>query len=220
MDLWLLSLHIIISLQTSTLFYRRVKLPKIYLKYSIDSSISLLTTNGLFIGRFQPFHKGHLATVKFALGRVDQLVIVVGSAQRSHEPRNPFTAGERIRMIKESLDADDEADVRRILIIPVPDIDVHSLWTHQVDMLVPKYDVVFANDLFTLMLFREQGVKAIEAPLYMRDEMAATEIRKRMATEKNWEDLVPKPVSKVIKEINGIERVKAISQKDMLDHVP
>jgi nicotinamide-nucleotide adenylyltransferase len=219
MDLWLLSLHII-SLQTSTLFYRRVKLPKIYLKYSIDSSISLLTTNGLFIGRFQPFHKGHLATVKFALGRVDQLVIVVGSAQRSHEPRNPFTAGERIRMIKESLDADDEADVRRILIIPVPDIDVHSLWTHQVDMLVPKYDVVFANDLFTLMLFREQGVKAIEAPLYMRDEMAATEIRKRMATEKNWEDLVPKPVSKVIKEINGIERVKAISQKDMLDHVP
>jgi nicotinamide-nucleotide adenylyltransferase len=219
MDLWLLSLHII-SLQTSTLFYRRVKLPKIYLKYSIDSSISLLTTNGLFIGRFQPFHKGHLATVKFALGRVDQLVIVVGSAQRSHEPRNPFTAGERIRMIKESLDADDEADVRRILIIPVPDIDVHSLWTHQVDMLVPKYDVVFANDLFTLMLFREQGVKAIEAPLYMRDEMAATEIRRRMATEKNWEDLVPKPVSKVIKEINGIERVKAISQKDMLDHVP
>jgi nicotinamide-nucleotide adenylyltransferase len=197
-----------------------VKLPKIYLKYSIDSSISLLTTNGLFIGRFQPFHKGHLATVKFALGRVDQLVIVVGSAQRSHEPRNPFTAGERIRMIKESLDADDEADVRRILIIPVPDIDVHSLWTHQVDMLVPKYDVVFANDLFTLMLFREQGVKAIEAPLYMRDEMAATEIRRRMATEKNWEDLVPKPVSKVIKEINGIERVKAISQKDMLDHVP
>jgi nicotinamide-nucleotide adenylyltransferase len=177
-----------------------------------------LTTNGLFIGRFQPFHKGHLATVKFALGRVDQLVIVVGSAQKSHEPRNPFTAGERIMMIKESLDADGEADVRRILIIPVPDIDVHSLWTHQVDMLVPKYDVVFANDLFTLMLFREQGVKAIEAPLYMRDEMVATEIRKKIAAEENWEDLVPQPVSKVIKEINGIERVKAISQKDMLDH--
>jgi nicotinamide-nucleotide adenylyltransferase len=178
-----------------------------------------LTTNGLFIGRFQPFHKGHLATVKFALDRVDLLVIVVGSAQKSHEPRNPFTAGERIRMIKESLDADGEADVRRILIIPVPDIDVHSLWTHQVDMLVPKYDVVFANDLFTLMLFREQGVTAIEAPLYRREEMAATEIRKRMATEENWEDLVPKPVSKVIKEINGIERIKTISQRDILGHI-
>ena len=178
-----------------------------------------MTTNGLFIGRFQPFHKGHLAAAKFALSRVNQLVIVVGSAQKSHEPKNPFTAGERIMMIKESLDADSEADVRRILIIPVPDSDVHSLWTHQVNMLVPKYDVVFANDLFTLMLFREQGIKAIEAPLYRREEMRATEIRKRMAAEENWEDLVPKPVSKVIKEIKGVERVRTISQRDMQRHI-
>ena len=178
-----------------------------------------MTTNGLFIGRFQPFHKGHLAAAKFALSRVNQLVIVVGSAQKSHEPKNPFTAGERIMMIKESLDADSEADVRRILIIPVPDSDVHSLWTHQVNMLVPKYEVVFANDLFTLMLFREQGIKAIEAPLYRREEMRATEIRKRMAAEENWEDLVPKPVSKVIKEIKGVERDRAISQGDMQGHI-
>ena len=175
-------------------------------------------TNGLFIGRFQPFHKGHLATVKFALERVEQLVIVVGSAQKSHEPRNPFTAGERIRMIKESLDIDGETDVRRILIIPVPDTDVHALWTHQVDMLVPKYDVVFANDLFTLMLFQEKGIKALEAPLYRRDEMKATEIRKRMIAEEVWEDLVPIPVSKVIKEINGVERVKALSRRDAASH--
>jgi nicotinamide-nucleotide adenylyltransferase len=175
-------------------------------------------TNGLFIGRFQPFHKGHLATVKFALEKVEQLVIVVGSAQKSHEPRNPFTAGERIRMIKESLDSDGETDVRRILIIPVPDTDVHALWTHQVDMLVPKYDVVFANDLFTLMLFKEKGIKALEAPLYRRDEMKATEIRKRMIAEEIWEDLVPIPVSKVIKEINGVERVKALSRRDAASH--
>ena len=175
-------------------------------------------TNGLFIGRFQPFHKGHLATVKFALERVEQLVIVVGSSQKSHELRNPFTAGERIRMIKESLDSDGETDVRRILIIPVPDTDVHALWTHQVDMLVPKYDVVFANDLFTIMLFQEKGIKALEAPLYRRDEMKATEIRKRMIAEEIWEDLVPIPVSKVIKEINGVERVKALSRRDAASH--
>jgi nicotinamide-nucleotide adenylyltransferase len=175
--------------------------------------------NGLFIGRFQPFHKGHLATVKFALQRVDQLIIVVGSAQKSHEFRNPFTAGERIRMIKESLDADDEADVRRIMIIPVPDSEVHSLWTHQLDMLVPKYDVVFANDLFTLMLFNERGIRAVEAPLYRRNEMRATEVRNRMASEETWEDLVPLQVSKVIKEIKGVERVRSLLQRDMPGHV-
>jgi nicotinamide-nucleotide adenylyltransferase len=169
-------------------------------------------TTGLFIGRFQPFHKGHLATVKFVLGKVDQLVIVVGSAQKSHEPRNPFTAGERIRMIKETLDSE-KVDTGRILIIPVPDIDVHSLWTRQVDMLVPKYDIVFANDPFTLMLFRERGIKTVEAPLVGRSEMQATEIRRKMAMGEKWESLVPAPVARIIKEINGVERVKAIAER-------
>ena len=58
---------------------------------------------GLFVGRFQPFHNGHLAAVKHALKNVDYLYIVVGSAQRSHERDNPFTAGERIMMIKAAL---------------------------------------------------------------------------------------------------------------------
>lgn len=168
-------------------------------------------TTGLFVGRFQPFHKGHLATVKFALRKVDQLVIVVGSAQKSYEPRNPFTAGERVRMIKESLDSV-KVGAGRILIIPVPDVDVHSLWTRQVDMLVPRYDVVFANDSFTQMLFRESGVKTVEAPLIDRIEMQATEIRKKMMIGEKWEGLVPATVAKIIKEINGVERVKTIAE--------
>jgi nicotinamide-nucleotide adenylyltransferase len=170
-------------------------------------------TTGLFVGRFQPFHKGHLATVRFALGKVDQLVIVVGSAQKSHEPKNPFTAGERIRMIKESLDADKQIDISKIMIIPVPDVDVHSLWTRQVDMLVPKYDVVFANDPFTLMLFRERCIKTVEAPLVDRKAMQATEIRNKMAAGERWESLVPTPVARIIKEIDGVKRVKAIVER-------
>ena len=167
-------------------------------------------TTGLFVGRFQPFHKGHLETVKFALKSVDKLVIVVGSAQKSHEMRNPFTAGERIMMIKASLDAEKGVDAGRVLIVPVPDVDVHALWTRQVDMLVPKYEVVFANDPFTLLLFRERGVRTVEAPLFERSRMMATEVRRRMARGKDWQELVPEPVAGVIKAINGEERVKAV----------
>ena len=112
--------------------------------------------NGLFVGRFQPFHLGHLATIKFALRHIKELVIVIGSAQKSHELRNPFTAGERIQMIKGSLNADDEVDLKRIVLIPVADVGVHSLWTHYVDILVPSYEVVFTNDNFTCLLFKER----------------------------------------------------------------
>jgi nicotinamide-nucleotide adenylyltransferase len=80
-------------------------------------------------------------------------------------------------------------------------------------MLVPKYDVVFANDPFTLMLFRERGIKTIEAPLMERNEMQATEVRSRMAAGGKWEGLVPVAVAKIVKEINGVERVKAIAER-------
>ncbi len=49
--------------------------------------------------------------------------------------------------------------------------------------------------------------------------MRATEIRRRMTVDENWEDLVPDPASKVIKEINGVERVKAIFRRDLSSHI-
>jgi nicotinamide-nucleotide adenylyltransferase len=168
---------------------------------------------GLFIGRFQPFHLGHLATIKFALTHVQELVVVIGSAEKSHEKRNPFTAGERIRMIKGSLNSDDEVDSKRIVLIPVVDVDVHSLWTHYVDILVPRYEVVFTNDIFTSLLFKERGTKVLEPILHKRKELSATEIRLRMAKGGDWKKLVPLHTIRIIEDINGIARIKTIFAK-------
>jgi nicotinamide-nucleotide adenylyltransferase len=168
---------------------------------------------GLFIGRFQPFHLGHLAIIKYALKTVDQLVITVGSADKSHEMRNPFTAGERIEMIKGSLDSDNEINITKIFIIPVPDINVHALWTNQIDLLVPRYKIVFSNDPFTNILFRERGIKVIEPQLYKRELFSATEIRSRIVKDENWKKLVTPETLKVIQDVYGIRRIKAIFAK-------
>ena len=58
---------------------------------------------GLYVGRFQPFHLGHLDAIKYALKQADELVIVIGSAQYSHNANNPFTAGERLIMVRQAL---------------------------------------------------------------------------------------------------------------------
>ena len=55
--------------------------------------------NGFLIGRFQPFHLGHVEAVKFALSKVEQLYIGIGSSNKSHQLRNPFTVEERKQMI-------------------------------------------------------------------------------------------------------------------------
>ncbi|MCJ7698989.1 adenylyltransferase/cytidyltransferase family protein, partial [Candidatus Bathyarchaeota archaeon] len=39
---------------------------------------------GLYVGRFQPFHLGHLCAVKKILGEVDEVIVAIGSAQYSH----------------------------------------------------------------------------------------------------------------------------------------
>lgn len=168
-------------------------------------------SRGLFIGRFQPFHLGHIAAIKFALTNVDELIIVIGSSQASYDQQNPFTSGERLSMIKDSLNADTLIDCKKTLIVPVPDTNVHSTWTHTVDMLVPKYDVVFTNNAFTGYLFKQRNIPVTEPKLLNRNDLSGTEIRRRMLKNIKWTNLVTEQTQLVIQKINGVERVKKIA---------
>lgn len=56
----------------------------------------------VFIGRFQPFHNGHLKVIEEALQLAATVIIVMGSADSPRTPKNPFTARERSMMIMES----------------------------------------------------------------------------------------------------------------------
>lgn len=57
----------------------------------------------IFIGRFQPFHKGHLSVVKEALKVSDELLIIIGSHNKASDIRNPMTSWERESIILESI---------------------------------------------------------------------------------------------------------------------
>ena len=95
--------------------------------------------------------------------------------------------------------------------MPVPDIRIHKLWTYNVDLLVPRYSVVFTNDIFTTILFKEREVEINHPPLINRENLSATEVRRRIANDKNWKELVSIQTAKIIEEIKGIERIKEIT---------
>ena len=97
--------------------------------------------------------------------------------------------------------------------IPVLDVALHSLWTHQLDIMVPKYQTVFSNDFFTRLLYKERGIEVIQPSLYRRNELSGTEIRFRMAFERVWKNLVSTQTAKFVDDIKGIERIKAIFMK-------
>ncbi len=166
------------------------------------------------MGRFQPFHLGHLEAVKYALKKVDYLYVVVGSAQRSHERDNPFTASERIAMIKGALDASG-VNPAKWMAIPIADADSHSLWVSAVESMVPKFDVVFTNDALTYLLFTEEGIEVKAVPYLDRSKYSATNVRDRILERKDWESLVPVEVAKLVKRFGGVERVRALMRKDL-----
>lgn len=164
---------------------------------------------GLFIGRFQPFHLGHLEAVKYILGKVDRIIIVVGSSQFCYTYENPFTAGERISMIEEAL-RDEGIPCEKYMIIPVPDIQSHKTWTAHVLTLVPEFHIIFSNNPSVLLPFRDLGFKVEEVPLINRSEYCATEVRRRIAKNENWEELVPPAVARFIRRIGGEKRIRSI----------
>lgn len=58
----------------------------------------------VFIGRFQPFHNGHLKVVMDAVTKkADKLIILVGSSNIARDTRNPFTYEERVALILDVL---------------------------------------------------------------------------------------------------------------------
>jgi len=161
--------------------------------------------DGLLIGRFQPFHLGHLDAVLFGLSRAENLFICIGSSNKSNERKNPFSAKERREMIVTSIEP---SIADRIKIFDVPDVGDHEKWTFEIDKIVPKYDIVFTNDEFTKTLFEKREISVVSVILKDREKFSGTSIRNLIAEDKNWRDLVPQGTRNVLDKINAKERLQ------------
>ena len=116
---------------------------------------------GLYVGRFQPFHNGHKAVIDGLCEEVDELIIGIGSAQMSHDLRHPFTAGERVLMIRRALS---DAKIP-LYIIPLEDIKRNALWVSHVRSMVPPFDAVYTSNPLVIRLFDEAGIPVESPPM-------------------------------------------------------
>jgi nicotinamide-nucleotide adenylyltransferase len=165
---------------------------------------------GFYIGRFQPYHNGHQSVLEHIADDVDEIVIGIGSAQLSHLSDNPFTAGERVLMITRAL----VSLGCPFYVIPIEDIKRNALWVSHVLSMTPPFDLCYSSNPLVMQLFKEAGITVQSPAMYERETLSGTEIRRRMLSEEPWESLVPPSVVQVINEIDGVERLLQISQKD------
>jgi nicotinamide-nucleotide adenylyltransferase len=172
-----------------------------------------MSIRGLYVGRFQPFHKGHLEAIKEVLKEVEEIVIVIGSAQYSHNIHNPFTAGERIVMVRRALE-EAKIDYSRIWIVPVPDLHLHMLWVSALEGYTPHFTIVFSNEPLTQRLFMENKYKVKKIRFFERKQHNSTLIRQKMLTNESWKNLVPKSVVEYIIKIDGVNRLRDLTRTD------
>jgi nicotinamide-nucleotide adenylyltransferase len=164
---------------------------------------------GLLIGRFQPFHGGHLEVVRKIRAErpAAPLVIGVGSAEQSYTWKNPLTAGERIEMIDRALA---EAKVSGALLVPIPDIDRHALWVSYLEALLPTFDRVYTNNPLTRILFERSGYLVESPPLFDRTRYEGERIRENLADGGDWKSAVPPAVAAFLDEIGAPARLQVL----------
>jgi len=161
--------------------------------------------NGLLIGRFQPFHLGHLEALQFALSKVDKLWVGLGSSNKPAEKNNPFTAEQRKEMILSSID---DSMKERISIFFIPDLDNHLKWIEKIDTIVPKFEIIFSNDELTKHLYSKRDIKVESIPFLNRESLSGTNIRDLIISDQKWDDLVPDGTRNFLKNTGAKKYLK------------
>ena len=172
--------------------------------------------SALFIGRFQPFHKGHLSVIKdYILKENDRVIIVIGSAEKNYLPQNPLTAGERYTLIDEAL-REAKIPASKYSIIPVRNVNNYALWVNHVNSYVPEYQKLYTGSQLVKACYENTPIKPQIIHLDRNlIPISASEIREAILKNEKWENLVPKAIAKKMKEWNIPQRIELI--KDTMD---
>jgi bifunctional NMN adenylyltransferase/nudix hydrolase len=148
---------------------------------------------GIFIGRFQPIHHGHIHALGVAASQVQKLYILVGSANTCRSIKNPWSFEERKQMLTLKLHTE---RITNYEIIPLNDYRYSDTqWMSDVRATIEHYNmgspILFGhmkegNDY--LKWFPELKFKSIEAQYTIN----ATMIREEMF--ENNDPLMPETV--------------------------
>src|SRR3989338_8313029 len=164
---------------------------------------------GLVVGRFQPFHRGHLGLIHEmeAASDIGEIIIGIGSAQKLHEPMNPFSAEERKHMISASVQCS-----KPYHLICLEDKGDNTLWTEHVIATVPAFDVIYSGNPLVRELFTTRGYEV--RPPCTRYGVSATLIRELMAQGKEWMLHLPDGARDIVNSIQGENRVRSLNSNN------
>ena len=134
----------------------------------------------VFLGRFQPFHRGHALMLREAekCRKVNypnlKLIIAVGSSNRPETLKNPWSAPERIAMISSWLDNEAKFDA---IVVAIPDIEDPPNWVSHAERYHGTSGIFFSSDSSSCDLYNNSDWIIISMPLLQRDDYEGWRVR-------------------------------------------
>jgi nicotinamide-nucleotide adenylyltransferase len=168
---------------------------------------------GLMMGRFQPFHLGHLDLAKQILKECDEVIIAITSSQFNYLQKDPFTAGERIEMIHNSL-KESNIDLSCCIVVAIENQFNIATWASYLKSALPHFDKVYSGNEYVKMLLADSAIDVISPKFLDRTKYNATNIRSLIISGDDWQKLVPNAVVKFLEKINAKNRLDIISKSD------
>lgn len=163
---------------------------------------------GLYIGRFQPLHKGHLSVIERALNEVDHLIIGIGSSQYSHNQDNPFTIDERILFVEKALE-EMNMEQGKVSLIPIPDIHDNEKWPGHVRKTVGDFDHIYTGSDVVKTLFTKYDdtqIKEVEFTV----NIDATTIREQIKENIYDERVLTPSTIALLKALEASSRLRSL----------
>ena len=163
------------------------------------------------IGRFQPFNNGHLKLAEQILKDCNELIIAVGSSQFNFTFSNPFTEGERVYFIHQSL-LGAKIDLSKVYVVPILNLENNAIWVQHLRTMLPKFNSIYSGNKFVQELLSSGSETFdVQTPLfYDSGNCNGTNIRMNIVMDKEWKQYVPDDVYRIISDLNGVHRIKIL----------
>ena len=115
-------------------------------------------------------------------------------------------------------------DLAKCYIIPVINDENNARWFGHLRSMVPHFDILYSGNEFVKSLVLEETIRIKKPEFSKKNEYNGTNIRKHLAaasaaatataTVENWKTLVPNAVSKLIEEVDGVNRIRMLFNSD------
>ena len=158
----------------------------------------------LFIGRFQPPHKGHLEAINYLASKYSQVTVAIGSSKKSRQEKNPFTFSERKFLLKKVIGKNP-----KVKITSIPDNNSNQEWIKNIQKRFKKENyIICSKNLLVNKLLKKVGYKFDTLNYINRKNLKATNIRDKIRKNQNYD----KNISKELKSWMKIKGEKIIKK--------